>query len=235
MSRYKKIERFGGHYVKEIIGHEVVKKNLMTKDWYEALLFFFGKSFNRGRRDEISAVFAKRSIATLEQFGIREKFPHFRKPSLERRLRENRVNNHVDRRMVVETLVYLKRLNDYNIVKYSVAQIKKGKSDEVFENLQKIFGIGDKLTGLFLRDLVFVYQLEKYLKEDELKYFQPIDTWVRQVSIKLNIIGENEHKIEDIKEKIIERCGKQSISSLLFNAGAWYLGAFSFEIALDNL
>ena len=38
-----------------------------------------------------------------------------------------------------------------------------------------------------------------------------------------------------IAERIVEQCRNYSVCPLLFNAGAWYVGARSFELLLESL
>ena len=54
------------YYTSKIIMKDINNKELFTKDWYEALKFFFGKTFYQGRRDTISTNFLNKTIETLD-------------------------------------------------------------------------------------------------------------------------------------------------------------------------
>ena len=90
-------------------------------------------------------------------------------------------------------------------------------------------------ASLYLRDIVLLYDLQKFLAIETQKYLQPIDTWVRQVAERLGIIGKNDKDPIAIAEKIVAQCRNHSVCPLLFNAGAWYVGARSFELLLESL
>jgi len=61
-----------------------------------------------------------------------------------------------------------------------------------------------------------------------------VDTWVRKVSIKLQIPGCTKDKtVDGIVEPAVDFCMNNKISPLLFNAGSWYVGAKSFDLLLE--
>lgn len=240
-SKIPKIGKLGERYFAEFLQDDYRVRTKIKKDWYRALLFFYGKSFYRGRRDEVSKVFELRAIKSLGKYQLKRKINKFSPKRLERVLQKNKVNNHKDRRMVIETIQFIKKIPRKNIVDYSIEKIRSGETEEIFSELDSIYAIGDKLASLYLRDVVLIYKLEKYVSENDFKYFQPIDTWVKQVTDKLGITDEKlgdlgSNKIRDLsKQQIIRTCLKVDTSPLLFNAGAWYLGAHSFEIVIENL
>lgn len=88
---------------------------------------------------------------------------------------------------------------------------------------------------MYLRDINFIYGLEKYLKPEEFKYCQPVDTWVKQVVLKLGIIKSERASVEEIKIAIIDVCFNKRVSPLLFNMGAWLVGAKSFDLLIEGL
>ncbi len=235
MNKIQKIENFGQRYAREFLSPKKAPRNAIYQDWYRGLLFFFSKSFYRGRRDEISKIFEKRTVQTLEEFNLKRNLKIFSSKNFQKLLLNNKVNNQIDRRMVCETIEFIKINKQKNIVRYSVEKIKSDSVGELTQEIKEIHGIADKLTGLYLRDIALVFRLEKVLKDEDLKYFQPIDTWVRQVAVVLRIIDDRENGNEKIKAKIIKECKKNKISSLLFNAGAWYVGKHSFELLFENL
>src|SRR3989344_9512258 len=145
---------------------------------------------------------------------------------------EDETNYPNDLRMVLEVLDFtFNSLGPYsnNIVQYTIHQIKERKIADVFNELIGIHAIGNKLASFYLRDVIIIYQLEKLLKPDEFRYCQPIDTWVKQVALKIGIITQKDEDIEDTKNAIIKTCLDAGVSPLLFNAGMWMVGAQSFE------
>ena len=154
---------------------------------------------------------------------------------LEKSLSAEGVNNHIDRKMVIETLEFIKNIDSHNIVAYSLKGINSGQTIIIFDELRKIFGIGPKLASLFLRDVCFVYKVEPVVRE-QLICLQPVDTWVMQVSIELGIPGcVKEINRNAVVEPIVDYCLKNKISPLLFNAGAWYVGARAFSLLIKSL
>ena len=64
---------------------------------------------------------------------------------------------------------------------------------------------------------------------------QPVDTWVRQVAVKLKIISKKAADPIIIQAKIVKACEKCNVSSLLFNAGAWYISSNALDVILEIL
>jgi len=230
----KQIQEYGQRYCEEFLADDTVEKSKLLADWYEGLNFFFRKSFYRGRKDEISDVFRKRALEVIQEFDLRNNIRKFKSLEFERLLLEKGVNNRVDRRMICQTIELIKEKGGLNIVAYSVEQIKKGNVSKIYGELCEIFGVADKIATFFLRDLAIVFELEDNISSDDYVYFQPIDTWVRQVAERLRIIDKGENNTVTIKEKIITATLKESVSPLFFNAGAWYIGKHSFDLLFDH-
>lgn len=237
MSKIKEIEKFGRLYINRFLKEQITRKKNIYNDWFEALEFFFGRSFYRGRRDELSTRFMEATVMTLKEYKLTKN--NFERKQLSSRLISNGVNNRHDRQMVLGIIdLIFNSLDSYenNIVQYTVNQIKEGKIADVFSTLDGIHAIGDKIASFYLRDVILICRLEKSLKSnDEFKYCQPIDTWVKQVAFKVGIIKSEEATIEDIKGAIIKSCLNVEVSPLLFNAGAWMVGANSFELLIERL
>ena len=62
---FRNIERLGDFYYEK---HLTWDKNELERNWWEALEFFFGHSFYRGRRDELSNEYYHFAIDTLKRF-----------------------------------------------------------------------------------------------------------------------------------------------------------------------
>lgn len=232
VSRIQRIEGFGSQYVRDFLGGEIVAREEYDEDWYKALKFFFKRSFYRGRRDEISDIFRERAFEILDRDVKSQEPEDFNGGVLEEQLWHNGVNNETDRRMVRQTIEFTQGLPERNIVRYAVGKIKTGQAEQIHSELTKIFGIGDKIASFYLRDVALVFGLEENLSEADLRYFQPVDTWVLRIVKELAIVSDD---IDEVKEKIIDACLKANVSPLLFNAGAWYAGAYSLELLIDSI
>jgi len=75
----------------------------------------------------------------------------------------------------------------------------------------------------------------KALLERFWAYCQPVDTWVKQVILKLGIIKSEKVSVEEIKTAIVNICFNEEVSPLLFNMGTWLVGAKSFDLLIEGL
>jgi len=226
----KKVGEYGQRYKEEFLANDIENRSRLLGDWHDGLDFFFRKSFYRGRKDEISDVFRERALEVIQEFDLRKNIRKFKSSEFEKLLQEHGVNNNVDRRMVCQTTELVKDKGGLNIVSYSVDQIEKGQVSKVYNELCEIYGVADKIATFFLRDLAIIFELEEKIGQQDYIYFQPIDTWVRQVAERLKIIDMKENNTSTIKDKIIEATLGEKVSPLLFNAGAWYIGKHSFDL-----
>ncbi len=231
----KSVEQYGRLYMRRFLQDQITSKDSIHSDWRKALDFLFSKVFYRGRRDELSERFMRATLKTLKEVNLDSGYD---KQILDDLMKSNGVNNHKDRKMVCEVLDFILNLPasyDHNIVKYTIERIESGGIVNIFNELNAIYAIGDKLSSFYIRDTVLVFDLENHLQADDFKYCQPIDTWVKQVAVKLGIISPQEGDIETIKSAIIVGCQEASTSPLLFNAGAWMVGAKSFDLLIEQL
>jgi len=83
-----------------------------------------------------------------------------------------------DIEMVIDTLRFIHDCPSYNIVLYSLEEIKQGRIRKLYSEIDNIWQVGQKTASFYLRDLIFCYDLK--LKSDDYFVIQPIDTWVRQ-------------------------------------------------------
>lgn len=136
-----------------------------------------------------------------------------------------------DIEMVLDILRFIHRCPSNDIVLYSIEEIKNGNTKKLYSEIDTIWQIGPKVTSLYLRDLVFCYDLK--LSSEDYFVIQPIDTWVRQVLNRLSICSK-EDSDRVIIDKLLKVCDKVKVDPKKTNAGAWYLGANSFDILLDD-
>lgn len=94
------------------MGSDLWTADKISNDWFEALKFWFGKSFYRGRRDSISDYFRERSDNVIANIGKDNLFNTSEK-ELETLLHKAGVNNHIDRKMVIETISFIKKIEDH--------------------------------------------------------------------------------------------------------------------------
>ncbi len=232
-------QQYGNRYKNEMLKEANEDKDVISNDCYKSIEFLFSRIFYRGRHDKLSEKFKNKALKVIREFCGEEKV--FVPDGLEDLLKKEGVNNRVDRRMVFEVLKFISNsLKNYqsNIVKYTIELIEAGRIKEVFRVLNNIYGIGDKTASFYLRDVIIVYGLERKLTLEDFQHCQPIDTWIRQVTVKLGIIGESWDVSRDlykIKSAIIKKCQMNNVSPLLFNAGAWMVGAKALELLLEKI
>jgi endonuclease III len=224
-------EVYGTKYQREVMHIDDWPAELLSTDWFASLDFWYSKSFYRGRRDKISNRFRDCAMSVIRQVG-KAHILEISSDELSSLLADAGVNNHIDRKMVVQSLDIIKNISNNNLSVYSRDGIKVERTQEIHSKLQSIFGVGPKIASLYLRDLCFIYKLSPKNKEQLVCLF-PVDTWVKKVSIGLEIPGCTEKtNVDDIAETVVNFCINNKISPLLFNAGAWMIGALSFPLLL---
>lgn len=234
--KLKSVEQYGQRYVREYLADAKNQHDTIVRDPLAALAFIRGKLFMRGRRDAISTAFRNRTLdvmrgyRTLDEIDLR---------TLEVELVRNGVNNRYDRRMVKETISFARdelQAQDCNVFTWAVDAIHNGKAAEAYDRLTSIFAVGDKLATFYLRDVALLEGIEDNIQADDYWYFQPVDTWVERVAQSLDLIGMNDLGSRSvIKDKLIAACLAAGVSPLLFNAGAWMVGAHAYRLLLEQL
>lgn len=233
-------------------------KKAILKDSNEALLFMFKYIFYQGRPDSTSDVFRKRAETVLNNYNwkttnIKKRIysnsskekehynllePHYR--DLLNKLKIGEVNKTRDRYMVADLINFIQsNCEDYNILRYIIENIKSDEIKKVYEELDSIISIGHKISSFTLRDIVYIYNLEKeYIKSGEYGFVFPLDTWVVKVSNSIGILTEKEKKKTknlnglsdktklDISSSIAERLNEKKINPIHYNQGAWYFGSW---------
>lgn len=250
----KKIETLSEDYMK-IIENETESYRLVNKDkskilnnWWLALIFFFDRVFYQGRKDELSNRYELATINCLNAFlgkSSKQKLTTLlllnKKGMLNYKQENSEINKILeqrssgkgrDREMTIDTLHFVANnleKSGYNLLEYSIQKIKNREVKQLFDELDNIRQVGDKTGTLFIRDTVAVYDLTKDLKESDYIYLQPVDTWVRQVTRKLELCSEETTDLQ-LKKLIIDKCLNNGISPIKFNQGLWVLGSRSLDI-----
>jgi len=236
------IARYGQTYRIEHLRNHITRRSHYRQDAHAALLFYFNYMFMRGCRDELSMRFYERACEVLTE--IKSEDPHYfscwdghRSRQLEARLQDKGVNNHGDRKMIRATLEWLHTKlaeTDYNIVEYAIQEIRNHRLSQLYERLDAIPWVGDKLASFFLRDVVDIYKLERWVDGcTDAPYLQPIDTWVQQVAQAIRILAPNA-ELKIARRAIVLACHNVGASPIRFNQGAWYVGANSLDILLNE-
>lgn len=237
------IERFvatyGDKYKQKYLISE--DKEKLCSDWFEALRFFFDRSFMGGRLNDVSTKFEKRALTVIESWkNTLEKSwnlgVNWDRKRLDEELLGRKVNKGLDRDMVIQTLELISRKRNYNIVLHSLNKIRNQETKKLFYDLNSIDNVAEKKAALFIRDLVDLFELEESISEDTFIYLQPIDTWVHQVCRKyLRILTSENPSWKEDAPKIVKHCLSLGISPIKFNQGAWYIGTHSLEILFEIL
>lgn len=236
---------YGNRYREEMLLKCYTKEQLLD-NWWEASKFFFHRAFYQARNDNVSSKVCKAAMDVLEpELSIvkdcLEKIDwDILKNALQEKIGKGKVGKARDIEMTISALQFVQRLPNLNIVAYSVQRIKANEINEHYKELQKsknkngIVQVGPKVSSLYLRDVVSLFQLENYVPNDFQFCLQPIDVWVRKLSVKIGIVQSGQSD-EQIRDAIVEFCQKKGCSPSQFNQGVWYAGRFAFDLLLENL
>ena len=104
--------------------------------------------------------------------------------------------------MVISLVNFIQFNNEKNILHFLIEQIKSKKIAEAYRSLDGIWSIGPKIASLILRDVVYTYELENYLSDEDYYFLQPIDTWVHNLSKRIELVDRS--KIYKAKQKILQ-------------------------------
>lgn len=141
--------------------------------------------------------------------------------------------------MILSALSYIDGLTNRNIVAHSVARIQAKSLQEHYFELQARNGngirqVGQKIAAFYLRDVVSVFKLTGFVDNQSAFCLQPVDTWVRQVAVKLEIVKEDADPLS-VQQAIVAMCEQNHISAIHFNQGAWFTGTNAFDLLFEQL
>jgi hypothetical protein len=95
---------------------------------------------------------------------------------------------------------------------------------------------GTSLLRSTCADVALLEGIEDSIRAGDYGYFQPVDTWVEQVALALEIVETPDlGRIFTVKHKIISSCVATGVSPSLFNADAWMVGAQAYRLLLERL
>jgi hypothetical protein len=243
----RQIARFYKNYEFELLKERIKDKNDYLKSPKKALFFVLSYSFYQGRRDEISSMFEERAKTALKSFLGNNNVLLYSSPringkdNLRKRykrlydlLKLNKVNKEGDRLMVISLVNFIQFNNEKNILHFLIEQIKLKKIAEAYQNLDGIWSIGPKIASLILRDVVYIYELENYLSDEDYYFLQPIDTWVHNLSRRIELVN-NDKSYKNEEKDITDKCFEFGVNPIHYNQGVWYVGANSLKILLKNI
>lgn len=243
----RQIARFYKSYESELLKEKIRDKNDYLESPKSALFFVLSYSFYQGRRDEISSMFEERAKTALEFFLENNNVLLYSSPRITKKenlrtkykglydlLKQNKVNKEGDRLMVISLVNFIQFNNEKNILHLLIEQIKSKKIAEAYRNLDGIWSIGPKIASLILRDVVYIYELESYLSEEEYYFLQPIDTWVHNLSKRIELVNTDKIYRDEAKD-ITDKCFEFRVNPIHYNQGVWYVGANSLKILLKNI
>jgi hypothetical protein len=141
--------------------------------------------------------------------------------------------------MILSALRHIAPLPSMNIVSFSVDRIKQGLLEKHYQQLQAtapggITQVGPKIASFYLRDVVSLFGLERFVSDDAAFCLQPVDVWVEKIAYRSKLVPEKSSHAA-IRNAILSRCRAIGISPVVFNQGAWYVGSHSFDLLLDLL
>jgi hypothetical protein len=242
----RNIAKFHENYKNAILNEKINNKDKYLSNSKDSLFFIFSYSFYQGRKDTISSEFEKRAVKTIDSLlekndilSIKAQRIRNKKVLIEEykelydKLKENRVNKESDRLMVIDLINLIQSLDQKNLVSYLIKKIETSIK-EAYKILDDVHSIGHKIASFILRDLVCIYELEKYIKANDYYYLQPIDTWVHQISRKIGLVHKDKIYSAESKD-IVNKCFEFEVNPIHYNQGAWYIGTHSLEILLSNI
>jgi len=247
--KIKKIAEFAKEYEMENLSEKSFMEHFinvgeLSDDWWEALKFFFSRTFYQGRRDNVSLRVERETVDVLARYfndpvkrernfvWLKQRDWSELRKALEEKIGKGKIGRERDIEMVICTLRFISKLQDKNIVNYSVRMVEKGKLEELWKRLQRsksedgIISVGEKVSSLYLRDLVALLNLESYVPAEQQEFLQPIDTWVRKLCGMLGIKGTD----QELRREIVKRCNALDVSPIKFNMGAWYMSTHALYI-----
>ena len=227
----RKISGLASRYCRDNLSATYLQKDSFEKDWWSGLRLFLNHSFFQGRRDEISEKVEAAAMPVLSRY-----FEHldpakigstdFTKLRADLRavMGKGKIGKERDIEMLVSIFQFISALPDRNLALYSVAKIREGKLSGHYRELQGITQVGPKIASFYLRDLVCIYDLDAFVRPEDLNFLQPIDVWVRKVAHRMGITGKEDCPDDQVRSGIVDACAAYGVSAFRFNPGAWYLG-----------
>ena len=208
----------GNMYIENSLSIIDIKKLTKDKDYANKMFFFYWGFERQGA----PAGYKIAAIKTLSSVGndFKQNFLKYYKGNTNKR------NN-----PILDTQI--ENLNIPSIIK----KIKDESFSEAFSDL-KLKGIGHKIRAFFIRDIVYLLNIEKKSKLNlpEYLFMNPIDIWVKLTVEGLDLEFPKNQGIKEIKKnkyglskenfeiavKLTNSCMEANVSPLIVNMGMWY-------------
>lgn len=239
------LQVLGKRYVRDYLNQEGWDEERLKNDWFHSLEFLIQHLYYQGRRDELSTRFFECVWRCVEEIFLPEPTPVFESlwdskfiphdagwheyveddNPLWERVNSSTMGKTRDREMVLDCLRYVHGIDQYNVVKASLAAIEGGDLGDHRQDLMDIWGVGGKTSAFYLRDLVLLFGMK--VMPSVFLDLQPIDTWVAQV---VQAVTGQSMNYEQVEQWINSQTEHHDVA--LLNAGAWYLGKNAFRVAL---
>ena len=220
----------------EIDVEEIAEKIVTARA--SLVVFFCHYAFaRRGKDRETLANFAfealgrlqgdKEFSAVLELDGGEQLWEHFEAICQENRRKPNEAQN----RGLLQGMLELSQENyresgSGSLTTWLVETVQKTRRIEpCFERIVDIRGGGPKSTSTFMRDIVYIFDLEQIVEPADRIYIHPIDRWLRTIS-RYIVPEPNMEKAADwiIAGKISKYSRRAGVSGIAFNMGTTFFG-----------
>jgi len=101
------------------------------------------------------------------------------------------------------------------------------RKEGTIKKLQKLRGIGEKISKLYIRDVVYTYNIEDKIDKEYRHILHPVDVWVeRGWKAFKGIPDDGKHyKAEKIAKELVNMANENNVSNTKINAGIFFYGA----------
>ena len=169
----------------------------------------------------------KEFSAVLELDGGEQLWEHFEAICQENRRKPNEAQN----RGLLQGMLELSQENyresgSGSLTTWLIETVQKTRRIEpCFERIVDIRGVGPKSTSTFMRDIVYIFDLEQIVEPADRIYIHPIDRWLRTIS-RYIVPEPNMEKAADwiIAGKISKYSRRAGVSGIAFNMGTTFFG-----------
>lgn len=237
----KKIITYSEKYYNDFLKPLEVKKDSLLENPKEALNFFLDRVFYRGRRDDISEKVRDQVKLVIEEFekdkgdfnALFDSQNHGElRQILSSHIGRGKVGGGLDIDLIISLLEFSARVKGNNLISYLKENFQRGKVKKLFQELNKIKGIGPRTSSHILRDFSVLFELDEKLDVDDYVVLQPLGRWVERVGYILGLYDlkeinkmSKEKKEKRIRESIVYYCILcEKFSPPRFNQGMWYYG-----------
>lgn len=206
---------------------------------FNALLVFFGH-YAFGRRGKDREEFSSLAVESLKRLVTKTPFEKvldqsdgtslwesFDKLCIERKRKTNEMQNRGPIQGMLELAQEIHRLDPGLSLATWVTEgvLDTGRLEPQHVRIVDIRGVGPKSASAFLRDMVWLYDVEDAIEPAERLYVHPVDRWLRLVTPEVVPepgLGDPADWI--VAGKISKYARKAGVSGARFNMGTTYFG-----------